>query len=760
VLNRLGDAFSAAPGRGDEEGRGLMAGALFAMFILGALLALVAIPLSSYLSPEDTMAVFIAVGVAIGVAALVFLSWRRLPIWAFAAVLAIGTLIASIGMYLTQPVQGDTAMFYVWVVLFAAYFFSRTQALIQIVIIGVSYGVVLAIDSGMGGPARWLITMGTLVLVGVLVAVLKEIAARRIQERRRSELQLEESVSLLEATLQSTADGMLVVDRDGAIVSFNRTFQEMWRIPDDVAVSNDDDKALGFVLDQLAAPEQFLAKVRELYSRPDAESYDVLTCKDGRVFERYSRPQRGSDGNVFGRVWSFRDVTEREKARRKLQDLADHDPLTGLLNRRRFEEELSRHISRASRYGTGGAVLVLDLDDLKDVNDSHGHRTGDALIQSVAELLRDRLRHSDVLARLGGDEFAVLLPRVDPEEARLTAQNLLDAVRRHRATFRGKPVRTTTSIGVAPILEPESQTAEEVLGQADAAMYQAKQAGRDRLALHSPELRRVRRDNWPERIRAALEDNRLILYAQPILDLRGNEISQYELLLRMIDDDGAVLPPGAFLASAERVGLIQQIDAWVARRAIRLIDRHRHAGRELSLEVNLSGRTMGDPGLPAAIAEELEATSIDPTNVIFEVTETAAIASMDDARQFASVLTELGCRFALDDFGAGFSSFYYLKYLPLDFLKIDGDFITNLAASPTDQAVVKAIVELSRSLGKRTIAEFVGDAPTLNLLREYGVDYAQGYHIARPQPVSEMWADVRAETQVEAGDAAVYIARS
>jgi diguanylate cyclase (GGDEF)-like protein/PAS domain S-box-containing protein len=751
LSGRLGEAFSAAPGAGEEERRAQMARALFAMFALGAVLALVAIPLSSYLTTEDQILLVVTVGAAVGVAALIARAWRRMPEWVFGALLALGTLITGLGMYLTQPVQGDTAMFYVWVVLFAAYFFTRVAALIQLGIIGISYGVVLAIDGGMGGPARWLITMGTLVLVGVLVVALKEIAIRRIEERRRSERKLEESVSLMEATLQSTADGMLVVDRAGAIVSFNRTFQEMWRIPDDVVKSEDDDQALGFALEQLTEPDQVLAKVRELYRRPEAESYDVLTFKDGRVFERYSRPQRGSDGQVFGRVWSFRDVTEREKARLKLQDLADHDPLTGLLNRRRFEEELSRHISRASRYGNGGAVLVVDLDDLKDVNDSHGHRTGDALIRSVADLLRDRLRHSDVLARLGGDEFAVLLPRVEPEEARLTAENLLDAVRRHRATFRGKRVRVTTSIGVAPILEPDAQTAEDVLGQADGAMYRAKEAGRDGLAVHSPEEPRVRRESWPERIRTALEDNRLILYVQPILDLRTNEISQYELLVRMIGEDGEVLPPGAFLGSAERVGLIQQIDAWVARSAIRLIDQHRRAGRELRLEVNLSGRTMGDPGLLEAIAGELEAALIDPANVIFEVTETAAIASMDDAREFASALTELGCRFALDDFGAGFSSFYYLKYLPLDFLKIDGDFITNLAGSPTDQAVVKAIVELSRSLGKQTIAEFVGDAPTLELLREYGVDYGQGYHIGRPQPVSEMWADVRATPLVEAG---------
>jgi diguanylate cyclase (GGDEF)-like protein/PAS domain S-box-containing protein len=654
-----------------------------------------------------------------------------------------------VGLYFTRPVPADTAMFYVWVVLYASYFFTRAQALGQVVVIGVCYAAVLAISNGVAFTARWLITMGTLVLVAVLVSVLKEIVRQRIAERERSEARLEESLSLLDATLQSTADGILVVDSEGAIVSFNQKFQEMWRIPDEIVESRDDDKAIGFVLGQLTEPEQFLRKVRELYDRPGAESYDVLDFKDGRTFERYSQPQRGKSGEIYGRVWSFRDMSAREHAQKQLLHLADHDALTGLFNRRRFEQEIGKQVSRSTRYGTGGAVLMLDLDDFKYVNDRLGHRAGDALITSVAELLRERLRESDVLARLGGDEFAILLPHADAEEAKLAADGLLEALRRHRAVFSGQRVRVTTSIGVAPISHPDPQTADEVLVEADAAMYDAKEAGRDRIVVYDPIGRPERvQAGLPDRIRSAIDDHRLTLYVQPILDLRNDEISQYELLLRMVDTDGEVLPPRAFLATAERFGLVQEIDEWVARSAIRLIEQHRLAGRELRLEVNLSGRTMGDSRLPAAIAEELDAASIDPANLILEVTETAAIASMDEARDFASELTELGCRFALDDFGAGFSSFYYLKYLPLDFLKIDGDFITSLGRSQIDQAVVKAIVELSRSLGKQTIAEFVGDEQTVRLLREYGVDFAQGYHIGHPQPVSEMWADVRAAEPV------------
>lgn len=735
----------------------MMARILFAMFVVGGALGTLALPFAGYLSHDRVVGVLVDCGTCFAAAGLILATWRRLPPWGFQAFLALGTVVVSVAMFLNKPVPADTAMFYVWVALFAAYFFTRGQALGQLGLIGVCYATVLAVGGGTaGGATRWLMTMGTLVLVAALVTVLKDVVRRRIEERQRSEHRLEESLSLLDATLESTADGILVVDREGSIVSFNQKFQDMWRIPDEIVESRDDDRAVGFIVDQLADPEQFLRKVRELYDRPAAESYDVLQFTDGRVFERHSQPQRGSDDKIFGRVWSFRDVSERERAQEQLRRLADRDALTGLFNRRRFEQEISRQVTQAERYGTPGAVLLLDFDDFKYVNDSLGHRAGDSLIKSVAEVLRDRVRDSDVLARIGGDEFAVLLPHAHAEQAKLAAEGLLEALRRHRAVFGGQRVRVTASIGVAPVAHPQVQTGEELLVEADAAMYDAKEAGRDRVVVYSPIGRPgPGRAGLPDRIRSAIEDHRLTLYAQPILDLQSDEISQYELLLRMVDEKGEVLPPRAFLATAERFGLIQEMDEWVARSAIRLIEKHRKAGRELRLEVNLSGRTMGSSGLPKAVAEELAQTSIDPSNLIFEVTETAAIASMDEAREFASLLTDLGCRVALDDFGAGFSSFYYLKYLPLDFLKIDGDFITNLGRNQTDQAVVKAIVELSRNLDKRTIAEFVGDDETVRLLREYGVDFAQGYHIGHPQPVSEMWADVRAPEaeaqQVESG---------
>jgi EAL domain-containing protein (putative c-di-GMP-specific phosphodiesterase class I) len=254
-------------------------------------------------------------------------------------------------------------------------------------------------------------------------------------------------------------------------------------------------------------------------------------------------------------------------------------------------------------------------------------------------------------------------------------------------------------------------------------------------------LRMTARQDWTQRIRQALENDQFVLYCQPILDLQTDTISQHELLLRMPGESDELLLPAAFLYTAERYGFIRAIDRWVLRRAIRLLADPK-SGRNLRLEVNVSGPSVTDPDLPAFVEQEISAASIDPANLIFEVTETAAIANMAQARRFVARLTDIGCSFALDDFGAGFGSFYYLKHLPFDYLKIDGEFIRNLPNSSTDRQILKSIVEMAGAFGKRTIAEFVGDQESIELLRELHVDYAQGYHVARPRPLSQIWAPV------------------
>jgi len=584
-------------------------------------------------------------------------------------------------------------------------------------------------------PWRWALIHGAFVTAAGIFAIV----AWRLNEEARNELG--ESLSRLEATLESTADGILVVDREGRIVSSNAEFARMWRIPAEVLETGDDDRALRYVTDQLADPDAFAAKVRDLYDNPEAESYDVLEFRDGRVFERYSRPQRVR-GRAVGRVWSFHDATERRRFEEELQHLADHDALTGLFNRRRFEEELERELSRAVRYREAGAVLMLDVDNFKYVNDTLGHAAGDQIVASVAGLLRGRLRETDTVARLGGDEFALLLPRVDRAQADRVAADVLEAIRDHGIVVAGRSVHVTASIGVA-LFDAVRQTAGEVLAASDLAMYEAKDSGRDRVVTYTPntgdEARRRAQGSWIERIRAALEEERFTLHCQPILDVRSGEVVQHELLVRMIGEDGELVAPSAFLGAAERFGLVQSLDRWVVRSAIRLMDEQLRAGRRLRIEVNLSGRSVDDPELPGLIQRELEATDVDPDHLAFEITETALISNMDDARRFAETLMRIGCRFALDDFGTGFGSYYYLKHLPLHYLKIDGDFIRNLPHSPTDQLMVRAMVQVAQGLGMKTIAEFVEDQLTLDHLREYGVDLAQGFHVGRPRPVEEAW---------------------
>jgi EAL domain-containing protein (putative c-di-GMP-specific phosphodiesterase class I) len=310
------------------------------------------------------------------------------------------------------------------------------------------------------------------------------------------------------------------------------------------------------------------------------------------------------------------------------------------------------------------------------------------------------------------------------------------------AAGRRRPI--TASIGIALFGETERLSAEDVLVNADLAMYDAKEAGRDRTTTYSSHERGASRMKaritWAERIREALEEDRFTLYAQPIVELATGEVRQHELLLRMLDEQGDIIPPASFIAVAERFDLMQEIDRWVVARAIRLMGEQRRAGRELAFEVNISGSSTGDPELLTIIEHELQANGVDPVNLVLEVTETTAVANIPRAQQFAARLAELGCRFALDDFGAGFGSFYYLKHLPFDLLKIDGEFVRSCTTNQTDQLLVRAAVDIARGLGKKTIAEYVGDDETVELLRKLGVDYGQGFHLGRPAPLVQRLA--------------------
>jgi diguanylate cyclase (GGDEF)-like protein len=475
----------------------------------------------------------------------------------------------------------------------------------------------------------------------------------------------------------------------------------------------------------------------------------ALTLVLGALSLRATRRERHARVLVERRL---RERDEAESARiaaqrkyeSRLQYMADHDPLTGLLNRRAYERILTEHLAQGERYGHEGAVLMLDLDEFKQVNDTLGHNAGDELIVRVGRALAERLRSTDTVARLGGDEFAILLPKGLREDSERVAKSLLETIRAERsARGRKGPARPiSASIGVAPLAGSRPITTEEALINADLAMYDAKEGGRDRFETYGDSSRGQAgieaRLEWVERIRIALEEDRLTLHAQPVVDAASGERTQLELLVRMIGGKGELIMPGSFLPIAERFGLIGEIDRWVVTRAILMLGEQHRRGFRPTVEINLSGHSLGDPDLAAHIDRELRSSQVDATQLVFEVTETAAIGNIEAARSFAEQLAELGCRFALDDFGAGFGSFYYLKHLPFDFIKIDGEFVRHLVNDDTDRLVVSAVVDLARGLGKRTIAEFVGDEATVCALRELGVDYLQGFHLGRPAPI-ETW---------------------
>ncbi len=452
---------------------------------------------------------------------------------------------------------------------------------------------------------------------------------------------------------------------------------------------------------------------------------------------------RDADDEPDFLIVQVQDVTERRRFEDRLRHMADHDPLTGLPNRRAFEAALEGQVEHVRRYGASGALLVLDLDGFKYVNDTLGHSAGDELLVSVASVLRERLRTTDVLARLGGDEFAILLPQGGRDEAWTVAQALVEAIRNRADRLRGELAgRITASVGVALFTDPKISS-EEMFVNADLAMYDAKEAGRNRVCFFSDdeeaESKIKARMEWVEKIVQALDEDRFVLHAQPIVDLQKMEVSWHELLIRMVDEEGELVPPGAFLYVAERFDLIQTIDRMVIRKAIEYMEQEGRAGRRLPVSVNVSGRSLGDPELLEIIEEDLgRAKHVNPYDLVLEVTETAAVSDIAAARIFSERLNELGCRLALDDFGAGFGSFYYLKHLPFDVLKIDGEFVRGCATNPTDRLVIKALVDIARGMGKVTVAEFVGDDEIVRLLLREGVDLGQGYHLGKPRPLEEL----------------------
>ncbi len=455
-------------------------------------------------------------------------------------------------------------------------------------------------------------------------------------------------------------------------------------------------------------------------------------------------PVRDADGAISYVIVQVQDITDRRRHQQDLEHIANHDALTGLLNRRGFQHALEDHVRHAARYGAEGAMLMLDLDHFKYVNDTLGHKAGDELIVQAADLLSDRLRESDIVARIGGDEFAILLPHADREAAETLATALAGGLRAWRLSLEpdhGAAARgLTASIGVAMVTAGVS--ADDLVVNADLAMYDAKESGRDRWAFYTEgeggeQPRMKARLSWPGRVRRAIEERSFELFGQPIVALHGESEPMFEVLLRLRSDTGDLVSPSSFLTIAERVDLIQEIDCLVMDMAITALE---SAGIPLSLTVNVSGKSVGDPRVLAAIEDRLRESHVTPSSLIIEITETAAISQIEQARAFAIALQRLGCRLAIDDFGAGFGSFTYLKHLPFDFLKIDGEFVAGAVHSRTDAVIVEAVRHMAHGLDRAVIGEHCSNATLVEFLRREGVDFAQGYHLGRPAPLARRCA--------------------
>lgn len=440
-----------------------------------------------------------------------------------------------------------------------------------------------------------------------------------------------------------------------------------------------------------------------------------------------------------------------QEATAKLSWQASHDPLTGLTNRVEFGVQVDKALRSAMEDGRRHTLVFMDLDQFKVVNDTSGHKAGDELLRQLSAQLRQALRSTDVLARLGGDEFGVLFLDCGGDVGMHLAEGLRRVVEDFRFHFGDRVYSVGVSMGLVEI-DAGSHSVGELLSAADAACYAAKEGGRNRIHRYhigDKELLRRRGEmEWASRITQALDEGRMQIYCQYLQPLgEGDGAQHYELLLRMVDPDENVIPPMAFLPAAERYQLAAMLDGWVLDQVIERCAAMLEDRPEVILSINISGASLGDVGLQTHLRQRLAEHPQVASNLCLEITETAAIANLDNALQLITDLRVLGCRFALDDFGSGLSSFAYLRSLPVDYLKIDGTFVRDMHQDPVDAAMVEAIHKVARLMGVRTVAEYVEDAATARMLEEMGVDYAQGYHIHRPQPLHELCAGKGARTQ-------------
>ncbi len=566
----------------------------------------------------------------------------------------------------------------------------------------------------------------------------------QVAERQRAEREVARTLSLVQATLESTADGILVVDPEGKITSYNRKFGEMWRIPIGVLELADDRELVRRVFAQLEEPDRFRAHIDALYASPDAESFDELRFTDGRIFERCSTPQRLDTGEIVGRVWSFRDVTARTRLEEQLTHHAFHDALTGLANRVRLRERVEHALERAGRTAERIAVLFIDLDGFKTINDSLGHGAGDRLLAMVADRLLNATRGCDTVARMGGDEFAVLIENVNEDADAIRVADRIACSMHRPFLLDATEVFVSASIGIAraALAEDGESSAEALLRNADVAMYRAKAAGKGRWEVFQPHMHQVARERLllEAELRQAMERHELRLAYQPIVELSNGRMMGLEALIRWQHPERGNIPPGVFIPIAEETGLIVPLGRWVVREACRQAAHWQqlHGAEQLSITVNLSGRQFQEDAMVGEVATTLAETGLDPSSLILEITESAIVQHTDTMLSRMHELKALGIRLAIDDFGTGYSSLSYLQRFPIDILKIDKAFVDGLGRDESEAALARTIIALAEMLCLRTIAEGIEERDQCSHLMKLGCEYGQGYLFDRPLEVEDV----------------------
>ena len=570
-----------------------------------------------------------------------------------------------------------------------------------------------------------------------------------MDERRRVEAALEQEQERAVVTLRSIGDGVVTTDMYGRITYMNPVAEHLTGCSLDDVRCNPVTEVVWIVDESTGKnrPDPVSVCLRDERAVKD-DNGSVLKGRGGNEFavEESVAPLRDEKGKVRGAVLVFRDVSDARTMTRTLSHQATHDALTNLINRREFERRLNDALVSARTDGQDHALLYIDLDQFKVVNDTCGHPAGDELLRQLSALLQSRLRHSDTLARLGGDEFGTLLVGCSLDRATEIAHELRQTVEDYRFAWEGTTFRLGVSIGLV-MITPDSHDLGSVLSAADVSCFAAKDAGRNRVHVYRADdellARRHGEMHWVSRITQAMEDDRLTLYCQEIVSTahyreeRSGSRRHFEVLLRMIDERGRIVPPMAFLPAAERYDLMFSIDSWVVEHTLAWLAGNPEL-REHHFSINLSGQSLGDERFAGWVLEALDAAHIRPGSIGFEITETAAIANLNAALHFIRMVKDKGCSISLDDFGSGLSSFNYLKTLPVDLIKIDGTFVKDMLEDPMDAIMVESIARLGNTLGLETVAEFVENPEILDRVKDMGVSYVQGYAISRPRPISEL----------------------